>query len=58
MITPNSGIASFHAPNRNKLTVPPEPLNKNVITYLTILRPRQGAPRCPCRDVGWIIPIM
>ena len=22
MITPNSGIASFHAPNRNKLTVP------------------------------------
>jgi len=22
MITPNSGIASFHAPKRNKLTVP------------------------------------
>ncbi|WP_207792448.1 hypothetical protein, partial [Polymorphobacter multimanifer] len=22
MITPNSGIASFHAPNHNKLTVP------------------------------------
>jgi len=26
MITPNSGIASFLAPNRNKLTVPPRPV--------------------------------
>jgi len=37
MITPNSGIASFQAPNRNKLTVPTIELHGE----LTVLEPRK-----------------
>ena len=41
MITPNAGLASFHAPNRNKLTVPTASMTlglesgkRQIITYV------------------------